>query len=148
MSRAAAVGCLLVALICVGAIAAGWLAPQDPAAQDILNNLRPPGSAGFPLGSDSLGRDMLSRLLFGARVSLAIGVSAVLVQGSLGTVLGMLAGYAGGALDLAVMRVADLQLSIPPLILAIGVMAVVGPSVLNLILILGVAGWPYYGRLV
>src|SRR5207245_1854827 len=81
-----------------------------------------------------------SRLVFGARISLAVGVSAVLVQGSIGTVLGMLAGYFGGAVDLAIMRLADLQLSIPPLILAIGVMAVLGPRATNLILLPGAAG--------
>ncbi|MFI5266319.1 MAG: ABC transporter permease [Chloroflexota bacterium] len=148
MTKSAIIGVALVGLVGLGAILAGWLAPHDPLAQDLSLGLRPPLSAAFPLGSDSLGRDLLSRILFGARVSLAIGVSAVLVQGSLGTLLGLLAGYIGGTADMAIMRLADLQLSIPPLILAIGVMAVVGPSVANLILILGVAGWPYYARLV
>jgi peptide/nickel transport system permease protein len=148
VSRSALIGCALVALVALSALLAGWVAPFDPLAQDLSRGVRPPLTAGLLLGTDSLGRDILSRMLFGARVSLVIGVSAVLVQGSVGTLLGLVAGYGGGAADMAIMRLADLQLSIPPLILAIGVMAVVGPSVGNLILILGVAGWPYYARLV
>jgi peptide/nickel transport system permease protein len=148
MTKSAILGWLLLGLVVFGAVGANVLATHDPQAQDLTANLRPPGAAGFLLGTDSLGRDVLSRILFGARISLLVGVSAVLIQGSLGTVLGLLAGYLGGALDLTVMRLADLQLSIPPLILAIGVMAVLRPSLVNLILILGVAGWPYYARLV
>jgi len=113
-----------------------------------MNNLRPPGSPDFVLGTDSLGRDVLSRLLFGARISLIVGLCAVAVQGSIGTLLGLLAGYFQGAADVAIMRLADVQLSIPPLVLAIGVIAVLGPSLVNVILILGITGWPYYGRLV
>jgi len=150
--KSAAVGLVLVSLVVLAALLAPWLAPYDPNAQDIMQNLRPPFWAGgdmeHPLGTDALGRDIWSRILFGARVSLAIALCAVAVQGSVGTILGLLAGYFKGRTDLYVMRLADLQLSVPPLVLAIGVIAVLGPSLTNIILILGLTGWPYYGRLV
>jgi peptide/nickel transport system permease protein len=99
------------------------------------------------LGTDALGRDVLSRLLFGARISLVVGLTAVIIQGSLGAVLGLLAGYFKGAVDMLIMRLADLQLSIPSLVLAIAVIALLGSSLLNVIVILGFTGWPYYARL-
>jgi peptide/nickel transport system permease protein len=146
------VGGVLVGSIALAAVLAPWLAPYDPSAQAIVRRLRPPiwaaGTLEHVLGTDSLGRDVLSRLLFGARVSLLVGLSAVAVQGAVGTVLGLTAGYFKGRVDLLIMRLADLQLSIPPLVLAIGVIAVLGSSLTNIILILGLTGWPYYGRLV
>ncbi|MBV9119212.1 MAG: ABC transporter permease [Chloroflexi bacterium] len=142
------IGLLVVIVVVVAALFANMLAPHDPTAQDLMVNLKPPGSPGFALGTDSLGRDVLSRLMYGARVSLIVGIAAVAVQGTIGTILGLLAGYFKGPAESAIMRLADLQLSIPPLVLAIGVIAVVGPSLLNVILILGITGWPYYGRLV
>ena len=150
--RSALVGGVLVGSIALAAVLAPWLAPYDPSAQAIVRRLRPPiwaaGTLEHVLGTDSLGRDVLSRLLFGARVSLLVGLSAVAVQGAVGTVLGLTAGYFKGRVDLLIMRLADLQLSIPPLVLAIGVIAVLGSSLTNIILILGLTGWPYYGRLV
>jgi peptide/nickel transport system permease protein len=149
--RSMAAGGTLVAIVIVAAILAPWLAPADPAAQDISRRVHPPfwsgGAIANPLGTDALGRDMLSRLLFGARVSLLVGLSAVAIQGSLGAILGLAAGYFKGTVDMAIMRLADLQLSIPSLVLAIAVMAVLGPSLINVILVLGFTGWPYYARL-
>jgi peptide/nickel transport system permease protein len=146
------IGATLVAVIVLAAALAPWLAPADPSAQDISRRVRPPfwsgGDLSDPLGTDALGRDMLSRLLFGARVSLLVGLSAVAIQGAVGATLGLAAGYFKGRSDMLIMRVADLQLSIPPVVLAIAVIAVLGPSLVNVILILGLTGWPYYGRLV
>lgn len=150
--KSAMVGLILVSIVVLAGLFAPWLAPHDPSAQDIMVNLRPPlwagGDRDYPLGTDGLGRDILSRLLYGARVSLLVALAAVAVQGGIGTVLGMQAGYSKGRVDLFIMRLADLQLSLPPLVLAIGVIAVVGPSLANIILILGFTGWPYYARLV
>jgi peptide/nickel transport system permease protein len=141
------VGAVLVAAVIFAALAAPWLASADPSAQDISNRVKPPLTGANLLGTDSLGRDMLSRLLFGGRVSLVVGLTAVVIQGSLGAVLGLAAGYFKGGVDMLIMRLADLQLSIPSLVLAIAVTALVGPSLLNVILLLGFTGWPYYARL-
>ena len=149
--RSMLVGAALVALIVLAAIFAPWLAPADPSAQDLSRRVHPPawngGDLSNPLGTDPLGRDMLSRLLFGARVSLVVGLSAVAIQGSLGATLGLAAGYFKGRVDMLIMRIADLQLSIPPLVLAIAVIAVLGSSLVNVIVILGFTGWPYFARL-
>jgi peptide/nickel transport system permease protein len=145
------VGATLVTLIVLAAIFAPWLAQADPSAQDITSRVHPPfwsgGSLSNPLGTDALGRDMLSRLLYGARISLLVGLSAVAIQGSIGASLGLAAGFFRGRLDTLVMRLADLQLCVPPLVLAIAVIAILGPSLINVILILGFTGWPYFARL-
>ena len=108
--------------------------PHDPEAIDILNRLKPPSlSSGHLLGTDDVGRDLLSRLLFGARVSLFVGVTTILLGGLVGTLLGVLAGYHGGRLDGLIMRVVDIQLAFPSLLLAIAILAVLGSSVANVI---------------
>lgn len=144
---------LLLAAILVAAVAAPALAPYDPTAQSLRLRLKPPawlpgGAEGHLLGTDALGRDMLSRILFGARVSLLVGILAVLVQTLLGVSAGLLAGYYGGAVDNVLMRLADVQQAIPFLVLVVAVAAVVGPSFLNTVLILGITGWVTYGRVV
>jgi len=101
----------------------------------------------FPLGTDGLGRDVLSRLIYGARVSLLVGLTAVVIGGTLGTVLGMTAGYLGGRIDAFIMRLADIQLAFPFILLAIMFLIVLGPGVLNLILILGIGQWVTYARI-
>jgi peptide/nickel transport system permease protein len=134
------------------ALLAPALAPYPPLDQDTTRRLRPPltasaGGGRFALGTDQLGRDVLSRILFGARVSLLIGVCAVAIAAPLGVAVGVVASYRGRLLDDAVMRVADIQLAFPFILLAVTVVAVLGPSVANLIVVLGIAGWVPYARL-
>ena len=144
---------LLLALIVVMAVAAPALAPYDPTAQSLRLRLKPPswlpgGVEGHLLGTDALGRDMLSRILYGARISLLVGTLAVSVQTLIGVSVGLIAGYYGGAVDNLMMRLADVQQAIPFLVLVVAVAAVVGPSLLNTVLILGITGWVTYGRVV
>jgi len=105
------------------------------------------GSWAHPLGTDTLGRDVVSRLLYGARVSLSVGFSAVILAGTLGVALGLVSGYYGGRLDDALMRLGDVQLAFPALVLAIAVLAVVGSGLGNVVLVLGVTGWVTYARI-
>jgi peptide/nickel transport system permease protein len=132
------------------AIGAPLLAPADPTRQSLLARLRPPGTSvgGVTrwLGTDELGRDLLSRVLYGARVSLLVAFLSVCVSGSLGTVLGMLAGFRRGVTETLIMRAVDMVLSIPPILLAIITVAVLGPGLQNLILVLGFTRWPRYTR--
>lgn len=149
----AAAALLVLALVAVAAVAAPWLAPHDPLAQSLRLRLRPPawlpgGTLDHLLGTDALGRDLLSRVLYGARTSLLVGVSVVTLQTLIGVLAGLLAGYYGGVVDNVLMRVADVQQSIPFLVLVVAVAAVLGPSLVNTILILGVTGWVTYGRVV
>ena len=137
---------LTVALIFV-ALAAPLLAPFDPNAQDTIRRLEPP-SREHPLGLDDLGRDVLSRVIFGARVSLRVGFSVVIIAAAIGIALGAIAGYFGGAADLVIMRVCDILLSFPGILLAIALVAVLGPSLNNVILALATIGWVGYARLV
>ena len=128
------------------------LAPDDPVRNDLLARLTPPmwldgGSWRHPLGTDTLGRDVVSRLLYGARVSLLVGFSAVVVAGGLGVVLGLVAGYYGGRLDDLLMRLGDVQLAFLALVLAVAVLAVVGAGLGNVVLVLGVTGWVTYARI-
>jgi len=149
-------------LLCIaGALFAPWIAPQnpfDPASLDLNEALRQPGSPGYPLGSDAQGRDILSTILFGARISLGVGLAAVLLALVLGVSLGLVSGYAGGRLDAFIMRVADVQLSFPAILIALLVDGVARVSLPNhlagsiavpvLILSIGVSGWVQYARTV
>ena len=145
----AVAGALVVLAAIVLAAAAPALAPGDPLKNALLERLTPPTWGGeHPLGTDTLGRDVASRLLHGARVSLVVGFSAVLLAGVVGVVLGLVSGWYRGWLDDAVMRIGDVQLAFPVLVLAVGVLAVLGASLLNLILVLGVTGWITYARIV
>jgi peptide/nickel transport system permease protein len=138
---------LLFVLLAVGA---PLLAPADPARQSLLTRLRPPGTTvggvTYWLGTDELGRDLLSRVLYGARVSLLVAFLSVCVSGSLGTMLGMLAGFRRGVAETLIMRAVDMVLSIPPILLAIITVAVLGPGLQNLILVLAFTRWPRYTR--
>jgi peptide/nickel transport system permease protein len=140
---AAALGMILVA-----AVFAERLAPYGPNEQDILKRLQPPGIPGHVLGTDEVGRDILSRLIHGARISLLIGVIAVGVSCPLGVLVGLVAGYAGRRTDDVLMHVTDIQLAIPTILLAIAVVAVLGPGLPNVIITLSVTGWTLYARLV
>jgi peptide/nickel transport system permease protein len=145
-------GLIIVTTALATAILAARLAPHDPLTQDISQRLMPPfwlsGSMENLLGTDLLGRDILSRIIFGSRISLFVGASSVLVAGTVGVLLGLVAGYYRGRLDAIIMRVVDTQLAIPFLVLAVAVVAVLGASLRNIIVVLGVTGWVSYGRIV
>jgi peptide/nickel transport system permease protein len=152
-SKIAALGLAIVLLVLVCAIFGPWIVPFDPAEQDIMQRMLPPlahaDSGEFHLlGTDALGRDLLSRLISGARVSLLVGVASVLISGLVGVVLGLLAGYDDRHTGRFLMGLADVQLAVPFLVLALAVVAVLGPSLLNLILVLGVTSWVQFARIV
>ncbi len=141
---------VLLAGFVLAALGAGLLAPADPLRQSLLMRLRPPGSGTatlyYPLGTDDLGRDLLSRILFGARASLAVATLSVSVSLLVGTSLGLLAGWVGGWVSAVIMRLVDSMLSIPAILLAVLTVAVLGPSFFNLVLVLGLTRWPRYTR--
>src|SRR6185369_3560317 len=126
---------------------APFLAPFDPNIQDTDHRLEPP-SHQHPLGLDDLGRDVLSRIVWGARVSLRVGFSVVILASIIGVTLGAMAGYFGGTIDTLVMRLTDILLAFPGILLAIALVAVLGPSLNNVILALATIGWVGYARLV
>ena len=135
------------------AVFADLLAPHDQQIGSLARRFKPPfwlegGSLAYPLGTDHVGRDVLSRLIFGARVSMVVGITAVLVAGSIGTLLGIVSGYLGGWADQVVMRITDTWLALPALTFAIFLAAIVGPSELNIILILGLVYWTRYARVI
>jgi peptide/nickel transport system permease protein len=145
------VGGIIVALVIAVAVLAPWLAPHGYAEQDLTRAMAPPawmngGSWVSVLGTDRLGRDVLSRIMYGAQVSTAVGVGSVVLGGSLGTLLGLLAGYFAGWVDRVISRLIDIQLSFPPVFLAIAVMAAVGQTLLNVIVVLGLVTWVQYAR--
>lgn len=150
-SKTGLLGLIIVLIVVLAAVFAPALAPMDPTEQDITARLTPPawqsGNTQYLLGTDSLGRDVLSRIIYGSRVSLLVGISAVLVGGTLGTLTGLASGYYG-RLDLILMRAADIQLAIPSMVLYIAIMAVLGPGLRNLILGLGITSWVVYARIV
>ncbi len=145
--RAGAVGAALIGVIVLGGVLAPWLSPYDPTAIAMDEALEPP-SARHWLGTDAFGRDVLSRVMHGARFSLEVGVVSRLLALALGTCLGLWAGYYGGRVDQLLMRLADVTLAYPGLLLLIAVMAAVGPSKVALFLALGVVGWAGVARLV
>jgi peptide/nickel transport system permease protein len=149
----ALLGLVMTSLVVLVALFAPWLAPHPVNDQDLGRSLAPPfwlqgGSLNSPLGADYQGRDLLSRLLYGARTSLLVGVSAVLIAGCIGAPLGLIAGYFGGFLDEVLMRLADAQLALPPIVLAIGVLTMTGSSLPTIVAVLGVIGWVQYARVV
>ena len=140
-----------VVALFVMAAAAPLLAPQDPVRQSLRTRLKPPtleGADGIAhlLGTDHLGRDVLSRVIYGSRVSLLIGFAAVMVGSVVGATLGIAAGYRRGLLDTIIMTVADAQLAFPFILLAIGIIAVLGPSFATLVVVVGLSGWVNYAR--
>jgi peptide/nickel transport system permease protein len=144
---ALSVGAFLTVFMVAIAILAPWLAPYDPADQDTGRRLEPPSSEHL-LGLDNLGRDILSRLLYGARVSLHVGLSVVLISSLVGVSLGAISGYFGGWADTIIMRISDMLLAFPGILLAIALVAVLGPNLNNVILALSIIGWVGYARLV
>ena len=144
---------LILLFIAFVAVFADVLAPYDPQIGSLARRFRPPawqegGSMAHLLGTDHVGRDVLSRLIFGARVSMIVGITAVLVAGGIGTLLGIVSGYLGGWADQVVMRVTDTWLALPALTFAIFLAAIVGPSELNIIVILGLVYWTRYARVI
>jgi peptide/nickel transport system permease protein len=141
----------MVAVVVLAALIGPAIAPYSPGEQLLELRLQPPDlrlEGGHPLGLDELGRDVLSRLLFGARVSLAVGIAVVVLAGALGTLIGALSGYAGGAVDALLMRLTDVVLAFPGILLAIALVAVLGPALSHVVVALAVIGWVGYARLV
>lgn len=128
------------------ALAAPWLAPHDPLAIDVFRKLEPP-SAAYLFGTDDLGRDVLSRVLFGARITIPTAALVVAAGGLLGVALGALAGYVGGLVEEATMRLADLFLAVPSVVLALAIAAALGPSLTNSMIAMVAVWWPQYARL-
>lgn len=141
------VGSTMVGIAALAALIGPWLAPSDPSAQDLPLRLAGPTS-GHPFGLDELGRDILARVLIGARISFAVGLTVVGVSASVGTLVGAVAGYLGGAIDDLLSRVVDVLLAFPGLLLAIALVAVLGPSLPNVLFALTAIGWVGYARLV
>jgi peptide/nickel transport system permease protein len=146
-NRLAVVGGGLLVVFLVMALFAPLLAPYDPLSQDLYNRLMPP-SLDHPFGTDDFGRDILSRVIYGSRISLRIGVVAVVIALALGTAIGLVAGYWGGILDQLLMRLMDLLLAFPSILLAIGIVAILGPGLENAMLAIGLVAVPQYARLV
>ena len=144
MTRA---GAVIVAVMSAAAIAGPWIVPFDPASQELALRLEGPTAAHW-FGLDELGRDILSRILSGARVSLLVGLVVVSVSTGVGALMGSIAGYYGGFVDEAISRLMDILLAFPGLLLAIAVVAVLGPSLTNVVIALSLIGWVGYARLV
>jgi ABC-type dipeptide/oligopeptide/nickel transport system permease subunit len=137
---------IVVVLFVLMAIFAPWIAPHDPAATDLFRRLQPPGwmdggDWAYPLGADALGRDILSRIIYGARISIFIGAAVILVATSIGILAGLAAGYLRGWVDVVISRLVDILLGFPYLIFAIGLMAMMGPGLSNIILALAYKEW-------
>jgi ABC-type dipeptide/oligopeptide/nickel transport system permease subunit len=143
-----------VLLLILGtAVGAPWIAPYSPITVDIQHRLGPPawmdgGTRAHLLGTDQIGRDLLSRVIYGGRVSLLIGTAAVLVSSTIGVLLGLAAGYFAGRVDWTIMTLVNVMLTFPFVLLALAVIAVLGPSLINMIIVLGVADWPLYARVI
>ncbi len=152
-TKGAIFGLIMVLGVVVSAVFAPILSPHDPILQDVEKRLLPPmWQAGaepqYILGTDHLGRDIVSRLIYGARISIVISVSAVAFSAILGTLIGLFSGFYGGKVDNIFMRIADVQLAFPFILLAIAIIAVLGPDLPNLIIVMGITGWVIYARVV
>lgn len=150
---AVALSAVVLIGVVISALFSPLLAPHDPQEQNLAASLQPPSlTAGeqerYILGTDSLGRDVLSNLIYGSRISLLVGALTVLLQGGMGVMIGLTAGYYRGRVDDLMMRIADIQLTLPFLLVAIAVLAVLGQGLLNVILVLGFTGWVYFGRVI
>lgn len=141
-------GGTIIALWAIVAISAPMLAPYDPSATDVSALLEPPLSDGHLLGTDQLGRDVFSRVVYGARVDLAMGLIGVITPFLLGILLGVVAGYAGGRVDTALMRLVDVMLAFPFLVMVLAVVAILGPGLRNYFIALAIVAWVPYTRLV
>ena len=152
-NKLATIGVCILIVVAFAAIFAGVLTDHDPEAGLIIDSKKPPfwmegGSTTYPLGTDPLGRDILTRILYGARISLLVGVTAVIIAGAIGIGLGLVSGFYGGKIDDVIMRIADIQLAVPFILLAIAILAVLGQGLDKIIITLGISGWVTYGRVV
>ncbi len=145
-NRLAMAGLLIVGLLLVVAAFAPWIAPHDPLAQDLSRRLLPPGTPGNLLGTDDFGRDILSRIIHGARITLYIIALVAVTAPVLGLLIGTVAGYFGGWIDATLMRLTDIFLAFPRLILALALVAVLGPGIENAVLAIALTAWPPYAR--
>ena len=146
-------GALILLTVIVAAVAAPHVAPHDPARQSLIRRFTPPlwvqdGNSAYPLGTDQVGRDILSRIIYAARISLIVGISAVMVSLVVGVTLGLLSGFLRGKVDAVIMTVVDVTLSFPQLLIALAFVAALGPSLLTIIVVLGLTGWERYTRVV
>ncbi len=152
-NKSASIGAILCAILLITAVGAQWIAPHDPAKQTPAARLSPPaflpgGHPEFLLGTDGVGRDLLSRLIYGLRISLAVSLSAVVLAMIVGVLFGLFAGYFGGWPDSVLMRITDIQLGIPFVVLALAILATLKPTPLVIILVLSLSAWPIYARVV
>ena len=145
--RGALIGLVILAVLATTAVAAPWLSPRDPIRTAAREALQPPGGR-FVLGSDQFGRDVASRVLHGARVSLLVGVISVSIAVGLGAPLGLVSGYYGGRLDALIMRVMDVMLAFPGILLALAIVSVLSPGLGNVMIAVGLSAVPGYARLV
>jgi peptide/nickel transport system permease protein len=152
-NKGAVFGLMMVLAVIFSAVFAPWISPHDPIYQDVEKRLIPPiGQKGadsdYPLGTDHLGRDIVSRLIYGARISIVVSTSAVALSALLGTLIGLFSGFYGGKVDSIFMRIADVQLAFPFILLAIAIIAVLGPDLQNIIITMAITGWVIYARVV
>ncbi len=151
--KTALIGSIIVLIVIISALLAPFISPYDPNESDLSKRLLPPsweerGSQENILGTDHLGRDILSRIIYGTRISLIVGIVTVLISGIFGTILGLIGGYYRGFIDSFLMRLTEIQLAFPFILLALAIMAVLGPGLKNVILVLSITGWVMYTRLV
>lgn len=151
--KVALAAALFLLVLVVVSVFAPYVAPHDPSAQDLMHRLWPPAwsAKGLPqylLGTDQLGRDLLSRLIYGSRVSLIVGVAVIAISGAFGTVVGLISGFFGGQVDNILMRIVDLQTAFPGLLVALAIITMIGPSVRNIIIVLSINGWMVFARMI
>jgi len=147
------IGGLILLVVCGSALLADYLAPHEPNKQRLVARFKPPvwapgGSTTYLLGTDNVGRDIFSRIIHGSRISLSVGIAAVGISLLIGVTLGLLSGFLGGRVDTISMALVDIMLAFPQLILAFAMVAVLGPGIGNIILVLGLTGWERYARVV
>lgn len=152
-SKTGTIGFIIIVAVVFMAVFAGAIAPHDPAKTNAVKRLLPPmwmekGSADYPLGTDNLGRDVLSRIIYGSQVSLLVGICAVAVAGTIGVIMGLVSGYYGGWIDRVIMRTVDAFLAIPNILFMLVILAVLGPGLSSLIFVLGVTNWVKYARII
>jgi len=147
------VAAAMVVIFLLAALLAPWIAPHDPNEASFLHSLAPPfwqeeGTLAYPLGTDNLGRDLLSRLIYGAQLSLLISFFAIAIAGAVGVILGLTSGYLGGFVDALIMRIVDAFLAMPFILMALGFVAALGTSITNIIIVMAITNWARYARLV
>ena len=146
-NKAMLVGCILILIFTATALFSAWLSPFDPFAQNIRLRLKPPGDTHW-LGTDGYGRDILSRIIWGTRISLTVGVVAVFIGASLGILVGLVSGFFGGSVDNLLMRIIDVLLVLPTVLLALVIVAMLGPGIFNLMVAVGISNAPRFARVI